>query len=70
MLRSGSLDIRGYTNNALTPEQRREALTALLGHAEAGAVAVAHETRPLTEVAEAWRVQQEQAAGTRLVLLP
>lgn len=70
MLRSGSLDIRGYTNNALTPVQRRDALTAVLDHAEAGAVGVAHQTRPLAEVGEAWRLQQAQDAGTRLVLLP
>ncbi|WP_148575532.1 quinone oxidoreductase family protein [Nocardioides caldifontis] len=70
MLRSGSLDLRGYTNNALTPAQRREALTALLRHAEDGAVAVAHDARPLSEVADAWRVQQAQDAGVRLVLVP
>jgi NADPH:quinone reductase-like Zn-dependent oxidoreductase len=70
LLRSRSADIRGYTNNAITPEQRRDALAAVLRHAEAGDIGVAHETRPLAEVTDAWRAQQEQEAGTRLVLLP
>jgi NADPH:quinone reductase-like Zn-dependent oxidoreductase len=70
LLRSRSADIRGYTNNAITPEQRRDALTSVLRHAEAGDIGVAHETRPLAEVADAWRAQQEQETGIRLVLLP
>jgi NADPH:quinone reductase-like Zn-dependent oxidoreductase len=70
LLRSRSADIRGYTNNAITPEQRREALSAVLRHAEAGDIGVVHEARPLAEVADAWRAQQEQETGVRLVLLP
>jgi NADPH:quinone reductase-like Zn-dependent oxidoreductase len=70
LLRSRSADIRGYTNNAITPEQRRDAVASVLRHAETGDIGVAHETRPLAEVADAWRAQQEQETGIRLVLLP
>ena len=60
----------GYTNNALTPEQRREALTAVTTHAAAGRLAVAAEQVPLTDVAEAWRRQATGGAGVRFVLIP
>lgn len=59
-LRSGSREIRGYTNNDLTAEQRLAALTAIEEHAAAGRLAVPYEVFPLDEVAEAWR---RQAAG-------
>jgi NADPH:quinone reductase-like Zn-dependent oxidoreductase len=68
VLRGRSANILGYTNNSLTPEQRAEALTAVLRHAAAGRITVAHETVGLPDVATAW---QRQAAGQiagRLVL--
>jgi hypothetical protein len=68
VLRSRSAAVLGYTNNALTPEQRRGALTAVLGHAAAGRVTVAAEEVPLAGVADAWRRQATGAAGVRLVL--
>jgi NADPH:quinone reductase-like Zn-dependent oxidoreductase len=70
VLRGRSASVLGYTNNALTPEQRRAALTAVLELAAAGALGVAHETRPLAEVGEAWRRQADGRAATRAVLLP
>ena len=36
VLRSKSLQVSGYTNNALTPEERAAALTAVAGHAADG----------------------------------
>ena len=60
----------GYTNNALTPEERAAALTAVAGHAAEGRLAVAHEVLPLAEVADAWRRQASGQAGVRLVLTP
>src|SRR4249919_2893137 len=36
VLRSRSASVLGYTNNALTAEQRASAITAVLGHAAAG----------------------------------
>ncbi len=70
VLRSRSASVLGYTNVALTPEQRRYALTAVLAHAATGAVAVAHEALPLADVEDAWRRQASGAAGVRLVLTP
>ncbi len=70
VLRSNSASVLGYTNNALTPAQRREALTAVAGHAAAGRLAVAHEEVPLAAVATAWERQATGDPGVRLVLTP
>jgi NADPH:quinone reductase-like Zn-dependent oxidoreductase len=70
VLRSRSLQVLGYTNNALTPAERAEALTAVAGHAAAGRLAVGHEVLPLTEATAAWTRQAEGRAGVRLVLTP
>jgi NADPH:quinone reductase-like Zn-dependent oxidoreductase len=70
VLRSRSLQVLGYTNNALTPGERAAALTAVAGHAAAGRLGVAHEVLPLTGVTEAWTRQAEGRAGVRLVLTP
>ena len=70
VLRSRSLEILGYTNNSLSPGQRRDALTAVLEHAAAGRIRVAHETWPLDRGDEAWTRQSSAEAGGRLVLLP
>jgi NADPH:quinone reductase-like Zn-dependent oxidoreductase len=70
VLRSRSASVLGYTNNTLTPDGRGAAMTAVLEHAAAGRVAVAHEVLPLTDVEDAWRRQAEGRAGVRLVLTP
>jgi NADPH:quinone reductase-like Zn-dependent oxidoreductase len=70
VLRGRSASVLGYTNNALTPQQRRVALTAVLDLAAAGDLAVAHETRPLAEIGEGWHRQADGLARARLVLLP
>jgi NADPH:quinone reductase-like Zn-dependent oxidoreductase len=70
VLRSRSADVLGYTNNALTREQRRAALTAMAEHAAAGHVAVAHDLVPLAQATDAWRRQASGDAGVRLVLAP
>jgi NADPH:quinone reductase-like Zn-dependent oxidoreductase len=69
-LRSRSASVLGYTNNALTPEQRAAAITAVAEHAAGGQMAVAHEALPLAEAATAWRRQATGEAGVRLVLTP
>ena len=69
-LRSKSASVLGYTNNHLTADQRREAITAVAGHAAAGRLAVAHEVLPLAQVAEAWRRQASGQAGVRLIMTP
>jgi NADPH:quinone reductase-like Zn-dependent oxidoreductase len=69
VLRSRQVSILGHTNNALTPAQRAEGLTAVLGHAAAGEVTVAHESRPLEDVTSVWRDQAEGRSAPRSVLL-
>jgi NADPH:quinone reductase-like Zn-dependent oxidoreductase len=69
VLRSRYVDVLGYTNNALTPAQRAEALTAVVGQAARGALAVAHAVLPLAEIAEGWR-RTADGAGGRVVHLP
>jgi NADPH:quinone reductase-like Zn-dependent oxidoreductase len=69
-LRSRSLRLLGYTNNALTPEQRGAALRIVAEHAARGALTVAHEIVPLDDVAAAWQRQASGAAAGRIVLVP
>ena len=70
VLRSRTASVLGYTNNAITPEQRRDAVTAVAGHAAGGRLAVAHEVLPLAQVTDAWRRQASGQPGVRLVLTP
>jgi NADPH:quinone reductase-like Zn-dependent oxidoreductase len=68
VLRSRTASILGYTNNAITPDQRRDALTAVLQHAATGAIAVTHETVTLANITTAWHRQSTGATRGRLVL--
>ena len=68
-LRSGSHSILGYTNNALSREQRADALTRVLELAAAGRCGVGHETVGLHAVAEAW-TRAGSAPDDRLVVVP
>jgi len=70
VLRSRSAEVLGYTNNALSPDQRRAAVTEVARHAAAGRLAVAHECLPLPRVTEAWERQESGSPGVRLVLTP
>lgn len=70
VLRSKSAEVRGYTNNSLSPAQRAEALASVLQHAAAGRVWLAYDTLPLSEVRDAWLRQSTQASAPRMVLLP
>jgi NADPH:quinone reductase-like Zn-dependent oxidoreductase len=70
VLRSRTADVLGYTNAALTPAERRGALAAVIEHAAAGRLGVAHEALPLTDTEDAWRRQAGGRAGVRLVLTP
>jgi NADPH:quinone reductase-like Zn-dependent oxidoreductase len=69
VLRSRSAEVLGYTNNALTPDQRRTAVTEVARALAAGQLAVAHERVPFESVSEAWR-RQASDPGVRLVLSP
>ncbi len=70
LLRSRSVEILGYTNNSLSPEQRRTALNEICAHAADGHLSVAHEVHPLADVERLWRLQASGEATARLVLTP
>lgn len=70
VLRSRHASILGYTNNALSPAQRSEALTAVLQHAAEGRLRVAHDSHPLDSVTEVWRRLAEGRSPLRAVVLP
>jgi NADPH:quinone reductase-like Zn-dependent oxidoreductase len=69
-LRSRSAEVLGYTNNALTSDQRNEALRTVVDHAAAGRLGVAHDVQPLSDVENAWRRQRDGETGARVVLAP
>ena len=70
VLRSRSASVLGYTNNALTPEQRASAIGAVFGHAAAGRIRMAYDVSPLADVERAWTRQAEGRARARSVLVP
>jgi NADPH:quinone reductase-like Zn-dependent oxidoreductase len=69
LVRSRLHAILGYTNNALTHEQKAEALNTILAHAVAGRCTVERETLPLARIAEAWE-RQAKSARCKLILIP
>ncbi|MGA8246454.1 MAG: zinc-binding dehydrogenase, partial [Nocardioides sp.] len=70
VLRSRSASLLGYTNNALTVEQRSSAVTAVLGHAAADRIRTAYDVRPLAQVEEVWTRQAAGGSAARFVLRP
>lgn len=68
-VRSRLHTLLGYTNSALTPEQKAQALTTIIAHAAAGRCTVERETLPLARVAEAWE-RQASFARRKLILTP
>ncbi len=69
IIRSRLHAILGYTNNALTHEQKAQALAEVLSHAAAGRCTVERETVPLAHAAEAWE-RQAASARRKLILVP
>ena len=69
-LRSKTAAVLGYTNNALTAEQRRDALTTVLEHASAGRIRLDFEEHRLRDVESAWSRVVGGTAGSRRVLVP
>ena len=65
-LRSSTIDILGYTNNAISAEQRADALTSVLALAARGQVAVDHQVIPLADCARAWGAAAN--SGPRVVV--
>jgi NADPH:quinone reductase-like Zn-dependent oxidoreductase len=70
VLRSRSASVLGYTNNALTPDERREAITVVLSHAAVGRIRVEYDVCPLAEIERVWQRQADGAGEPRLVLVP
>lgn len=70
LLRSRSIEVLGYTNNSLSTEQRRVALTEICRYAASGDLAVAHVSRPLADVADVWRTMAAGTVAVRCVLVP
>jgi NADPH:quinone reductase len=68
-LRSRALSVLGYTNNALTDEQKTAALAEVLAHAADGRITADRETLPLDRAAEGWE-RCGQAPHARAVLTP
>jgi NADPH:quinone reductase-like Zn-dependent oxidoreductase len=68
VLRGRTIALLGYTNNAISADQRAEALTGVLALAASGDVRVGFETRPLTDCSSAWR--DAAGSGRRIVLRP
>lgn len=69
ILRSRLHAILGYTNNALTHEQKAHALMQILAHAVAGRCTVERETVPLEQVARTWE-RQAAFARRKFILVP
>ncbi len=68
-VRSRLHNILGYTNSALTNEQKAQALAEILTHAAAGRCTVERETVPLAQAAAAWE-RQAAFARRKLILIP
>jgi NADPH2:quinone reductase len=67
-LRSGMLQVLGYTNNALTPASRAAALDTIARHAAAGDLTADHEVIPFASVSDGWARQAAGEATGRIVL--
>ena len=69
-LRSRSLSLLGYTNNALSPEQRAGAVTTVAAHVARGELAVAHEVVPARRRRRRLAAPGRGRRRGRLVLVP
>ena len=68
VLRSRTIGILGYTNNAISAEQRAEALTNVLSLAEREGASVDHRVLPLVDCDRAWAAAR--VSGPRIVISP
>jgi NADPH:quinone reductase-like Zn-dependent oxidoreductase len=68
-LRGGTLSVLGYTNNALSNEQKAAALGEILARAAAGRLTTDRETMPLARAADGWS-RCGQPPHRRAVLIP
>lgn len=70
LLRSKSLRLLGYTNNALTREQRAKAVAMVAARVAEGTLTVTHETVTPAEAPAAWAKHAAGAASLRSVVVP
>ena len=70
LIRSVSLDVRGFSIAHPTIEMRREAFAQLCRHVGTGEIAVDVERVPLADVDTAWERQRAAAGGPKLLVLP
>jgi NADPH2:quinone reductase len=70
LIRSVSLDVRGFSVAHPPLELKRDAYLRLTQHAADGDIAVDVHRRPLDDVAEAWDRQRQAAGGPKTVLVP
>jgi NADPH:quinone reductase-like Zn-dependent oxidoreductase len=69
-LRSKTAAVLGYTNNALSAEQRRDAITSVLEHATAGRIRLGFQECQLRDVESTWSRVADGTSGSRCVLMP
>jgi NADPH:quinone reductase-like Zn-dependent oxidoreductase len=69
-LRSRTASVLGYTNNALSAEQRRDAIGSVLEHAAAGRIRMELEECRLRDVESTWSRVAAGEVGARCVLVP
>jgi NADPH2:quinone reductase len=67
-LRSGMLQVLGYTNNGLTPASRAAALETIARYAASDDLTVDHEVIPFASVSDGWARQAAGEAAGRIVL--
>jgi sugar/nucleoside kinase (ribokinase family) len=70
LIRSASLDVRGFSVAHPPLELKRDAYLRLTKHAADGDIAVEVDPRPLDDVAAAWERQRQAAGGPKMVLVP
>jgi NADPH2:quinone reductase len=70
LIRSKSLDLRGFNVSYPAVEVKREAYRRLTAHAAQGDIVVDVQARPLAEVEQAWERQKQAAGGPKQVLVP
>jgi NADPH:quinone reductase-like Zn-dependent oxidoreductase len=70
VLRSRTASVLGYTNNGITRDQRREAITAVLGHAATGRIRLQYDVSRLADVEQVWSRLASGEADGRSVLVP
>jgi NADPH2:quinone reductase len=69
-IRGRSLSVLGYTNNAITKEQRAGAIEAIADYVRAGRLTLEFETVRLADIGDAWSRQSDGRADRRLVVVP